>query len=108
MTLSFLKGLSVAVIAAVYLFLAAAEGLNMSDPRLVAGGYVLQGVIAVLVGWAIKRLGEVHVLVNSRSAKQDEKIAGLETTIAGMNGQLQTMAVTLATERALSKPKEAS
>lgn len=71
---------------------------------IVYAGYLLQGVIALLVGWAIHRLGEVHVLVNSRSAAQDAKIDTLQTKVDNLLQQLHTQDVTLATERATATP----
>ena len=63
-------------------------------------GYILQGLIAFLVAWAIRRLGEVHVLVNSRSAAQDSKIDSLQAKVDNLLQQLHTQDITLATERA--------
>jgi hypothetical protein len=74
--------------------------------------YIFQGIIAVGVGWVVHKQNEntdklvqVHTLVNSRSAAQDTKIAGLENKVDDLVRQLSIQSTTLAVERASQAPK---
>jgi hypothetical protein len=95
-------------------FLMGAFTINSNDPRVEAVGWLLQGTIAIIVAWGVKRIGtnnaklaEVHTLVNSRSAAQDNKIAALESKVDALLGQLGTARETLASERATAVTSQA-
>jgi hypothetical protein len=102
-------------------FLLGAFTINSNDPRIEAVGWALQGTIALIVAWGVKRIGvsnaraseantklaEVHTLVNSRSAAQDSKIENLESKVDGLLAQLGTLRETLASERATAITSQA-